>query len=127
MHSSLHPSNNVRTLQTIAGVNPVHAGLLDLPDHQSAAYQPSAAVQPDASTVMLPFPLPAPTVAHVAKSNGWAANEAWAKHQGVIEQLYLHEKKSLAEVMLFMESKYGFKATLVLCVVFCTSSMANVC
>ena len=117
MHSGLHPSNNARTLQTIAGANPVHAGLLDLPDHQSAAYQPSSAVQPDASTVMLPFPLPAPTVAHVAKSNGWAAKEAWAKHQGVIEQLYLHEQKPLAEVMRFMKSEHGFKATLVFCVV----------
>lgn len=128
MNSSLHSSNNVRTLQAIAGVDPVHAGLLNLPDHQPAAYQPSSAVQPDASALMLPaFPVPAPTIAGVTNSNCWAAKEAWAKHQADIEQFYLHERKTLAEVMRLMESEYGFKATLVLCIVLCISSMANAC
>lgn len=128
MDTSLYPSNNVSTLQAIAGANPFNAGLLDLPDRQPAAYQPSSAVQPDASAVMLrTFPISAPTIANIANSNGWAAKEVWAKYQADIEQLYLHERKTLAEVMRLIKSKHGFKATLVLYVVLCTSRMANVC
>lgn len=127
MDFSLHHSDNVRSVQATAGATPVHAGLIDMPDHQSAAYQHSSAVQPDASALILPFPVPTPTIANVENSNGWAAKEAWAKHQGVIKQLYLHEKKPLAEVMRFMESEHGFKATLVLGLVLCTLSTANIC
>ena len=49
--------------------------------------------------------------------NGWAAKEAWARHQGLIKQLYLYENKPLKEVMSYMKDQHGFKATLVIRVV----------
>ncbi|CAD6593216.1 MAG: hypothetical protein ASARMPREDX12_006943 [Alectoria sarmentosa] len=50
-------------------------------------------------------------VTHVTKPNGWAAKPNWARHEALIKQLYLYEKKSLGEVMRIMESQHGFRAT----------------
>ena len=111
-----HPFNNQGTLSAVAGANPIHAGILDLPDHQPAAYQLSSTFQPDASTITLSHfnPTTAPMGATVANSNGWAAKEAWEKHQAVIKQLYLHDRRPLEEVMRLMRDQHGFRATLVL-------------
>lgn len=53
-------------------------------------------------------PLTAPNENHGA----WATKEDWIKHQRLIGQLY--EKRTLAEVMNYMESEHGFRATCVL-------------
>ena len=115
-------------MATVAA-NPINVGTLNVPDHQLAPYQPSAAFQPDTRAITLPSSsdVGEPTAAPIARINGWAAKENWAKHQALIKQLYFHEKKPLAEVMRIMENQHGFKATLVLrAILFFFSSTANI-
>ena len=120
MLSTSHSSNNFSNLETLANTNPVHVGPFNVPNHQPAAYQPVAsqpfpACQPDASAIMLPPSNHVVTLtnATVEKPNGYAAKEAWTRHHALIKQLYFHDKKQLTEVMRFMESEHGFRATLV--------------
>ena len=68
-----------------------------------------------------------PAVTSVTGSNGWAAKESWASHQALIKQLYLYEKKPLAEVIRLMESQHGFKATLVYRAALLVPSIADIC
>ena len=97
----------------MAGMNPIHLDSLNFPNHQSVSYQSSPAFQPDA--LPIPFPssyhLGGPTMAPVTNPSGWAAKETWVKHQTLIKQLYLYEKKPLKEVMRIMESQHDFRAT----------------
>ena len=37
-------------------------------------------------------------------------NLDWATHRDVLKQLYMHEEKTLKDVMRIMESKHGFVA-----------------
>lgn len=69
----------------------------------------------------------APAVTSVTRSNGWATKESWASHQARIKQLYLYEKKPLAEVIRLMESQHGFRATLVHRAALLVSNIANIC
>lgn len=116
MASRSQPSNELSIFGVFAGENPICAGPLDFPDHQPDAYRPSPAFQPDASAITLPLSdkVEAPMTVPIASSSGWATKEAWVHHQAEIEQLYLYEKKTLAEVMRLMKDKHDFKATLVL-------------
>ncbi|KAI2639395.1 Clr5 domain-containing protein [Xylaria nigripes] len=41
----------------------------------------------------------------------WATPEAWDAHQETIRRLYLDEKRPLKDVVVIMESEYGFRAT----------------
>ncbi|KAI0188007.1 Clr5 domain-containing protein [Xylaria flabelliformis] len=41
----------------------------------------------------------------------WATPEDWDAHQETIRRLYLDEKRPLKEVVVIMESEYGFRAT----------------
>ena len=113
MTSKSHLSNEVGNLVAMTGRNPIHANSLSFPDHQSASYQISPALQPDALTATFSSSndVGAPMVAPVTNPNGWAAKQDWARHQALIKQLYLDGKMPLAEVMSFMESQHGFKAT----------------
>lgn len=97
----------------------MHANSLSFPDHQSASYQIPPAFQPDTTTAPLSSSddIGALTLAPATNATGWATKQSWASHQVLIKQLYLDGKKPLAEVMSFMESQHGFKATSVLHVV----------
>lgn len=114
MASRSQPSDELSIFGSFAGENPICAGSLNLPDHQPDAYRPSAAFQPDALAITLPFfnDVEGPITAPVTNPGGWATKEAWVQHQAEIEQLY--KKKTLAEVRRLMEDKHGFRATLVL-------------
>lgn len=46
---------------------------------------------------------------YTREPKGWAAKEAWTRHQALIRQLY--EKKPLKEVMRHMADQHGFRAT----------------
>lgn len=100
----------------VAGAKPIHVETLRSPDHQSVSYPSSAAFQSDAMATTLYFsneigiPIRTPAV----NSNGWATKQDWARHQALIKQLYLDEKKPLKEVMRLMRNQHDFKATLVL-------------
>ena len=123
-----HPFNTVGDLQAITGANLVDASTL-FSDHQSAVYQTSSAFQPDGSAFMLPSSnrnITSTNTTQVEKRNGWAAQSAWTKYQAVIKQQYLHEKKPLQEVMCFMESEHGFKATSVLHAVLSLTNLVNI-
>ena len=115
MTSSSHSSDEGASLVAIASANATDADSWIAPDHQSTAHKPPLAFQSDALRMMSNSPnevgveMNAPT----REPNGWAAKEAWARHQALIKQLYLHEKKSLKKVMKYMEDQHGFKATLV--------------
>ena len=120
MQSTLHSSNNFGNIEALASTNPTHVGPFNDPNHQFAAYQPvayqpSPAFQPDASAFMLPPSnhVISVTNAVVEKPSGYAAKEAWTRHHALIKKLYFHDKKQLTEVMRFMESEHGFRATLV--------------
>ena len=115
MEYSSHVSNNVGTLVQIAGANANYAGSMSFHDHQSAAYRPSSGFQPDASPIMLPSSndIEAPMNMTASHSTGYAAKEEWTKREADIKQLYVHEKKPLKEVKRLMESRHGFRATLV--------------
>ncbi|KAI8632802.1 Clr5 domain-containing protein [Xylariaceae sp. FL1651] len=41
----------------------------------------------------------------------WATPEDWDAHQETIRRLYLDEKRPLKDVVVIMESQYGFRAT----------------
>jgi hypothetical protein len=41
----------------------------------------------------------------------WATPEDWDAHQETIRRLYLDEKRPLKDVVVIMESEYGFRAT----------------
>ena len=122
------PLNTLGDLQAITGENLVDASFL-IPDHQSAVYQTSSAFQPDGSAYMLPSSnrnIAPMNTTQAEKSNDWAAQSAWTKYQAVIKQQYLHEKKPLTEVMRFMESEHGFKATSVLHAVLSLTNLVNI-
>ena len=111
----------------MVGANFVHFHSLSFPDHQSASYPSSAALQLDAMAAP-PYPsdVGALGFTHVTKPNGWAAKSNWAGHEALIKQLYLYEKKPLADVMHIMESQHNFRATSVLHAVLFISSAADV-
>lgn len=116
MTSRSYSSNEVVPLGAMAGANPIPVESLSFPDHQSASSSSSAAFQPDAmaSTLSAFNDVGAPMVTLATKPNGWAAKQHWARHQAFIKQLYLYEKKPLAEVMRIMEIQHDFRATSVL-------------
>ena len=128
MASKPYSSNELGSLVAMAGANPIHANSLSFPDHQSASYQFAPTFQPDALATTLHFPndVSAPITAPVTERSGWAARQVWARHQALIKQLYLYEKRPLAEVMRLMESQHGFRATLVFRAVLFVSSIADV-
>ena len=41
----------------------------------------------------------------------WATPEDWDAHQDTIRRLYLDEKRPLKDVVVIMETQYGFRAT----------------
>ncbi|KAI1434806.1 Clr5 domain-containing protein [Xylaria sp. CBS 124048] len=41
----------------------------------------------------------------------WATPEDWDAHQETIRRLYLDEKRPLKDVVVIMETEYGFRAT----------------
>jgi len=43
----------------------------------------------------------------------WATPEEWDAHQETIRRLYLDEKRPLKDVVVIMETHYGFRATYV--------------
>lgn len=112
MISQSHLSSEMGTLVAIADASTVHADLPGVPDHQSAASHSFPDFQPDVvpSTLYSSNDAVVPTVA-ATNPNGWAATQSWARHQPLIKQLYLYEKKPLAEVMRIMERQHGFRAT----------------
>ena len=116
MTSNSHSSDEGAILVAIAGANSTDADSGSVPDHQSGAPQSSLTFQPDAlsTTVYFPNNVGAETNAPARKTSGWAAKESWTRHQALIKQLYLHEKKPLKEVMRHMEDQHGFRATSVL-------------
>ena len=57
------------------------------------------------------------------EQSGWATKKDWTRHQALIGQLY--EKQPLKEVMYFMESQHGFKATFVAQTVFLALALAD--
>ena len=119
MTSKSHSSNEAGTLVATTSRNPIHADSLSFHDYRSASYQISPGFQPDALTAASSSSsdVGVPTLAPAPSANVWATKQVWARHQALIKQLYLCENKSLAEVMRFMESQHGFKATLVFHVV----------
>ncbi len=129
MTTNSYPSNEIGTLVAMDGTNPIHADSLNFLDHPSPVIPSSPAFQPDPLAITLDSSndLVGPTTAPVTKAHGWAAKESWARHQALIKQLYLCEKKPLAEVMRLMESQHGFKATLVHQAALCVTSTADVC
>ena len=127
--NSSYSFNGIGTLVAMAGTNPIYADSLNFPDHPSPITPSSLAFQPDplAITLNSSHDLAGPTIAPVTKAHGWAAKENWARHQALIKQLYLYEKKPLAEVMRLMESQHDFKATLAHQAALCVTSTADVC
>lgn len=119
MTSKPHSASDFESLVAIAGGNPTHTDSLNFTEHQSASHQNPSAFQPDALATSLYSSnhVGVPTLAPVTNLNGWAAKQDWARHQALIKRLYLYEKKALGEVMRFMESQHGFKATSVLHVI----------
>lgn len=41
----------------------------------------------------------------------WATNEDWTTQKALLRRLYVHEGKTLAEIMDIMEISQGFKAS----------------
>lgn len=97
-------------------------------NHQSSLFWPSKPLklhptplahwaslnfQPDAMASLLepPDAVGNPMATPNANQSGWATKKDWIKHQALIGQLY--KEQPLAEVMEFMESQHGFRATLV--------------
>lgn len=112
MTTESYSSNEVGTLGAIASASPMHAESLSFPDHHSTPYQSSAAFQSSAlATTSRVNDADASINTPVANAIGWATKQNWARHQEVIRQLYLCENKPLTEVMHFMESHHGFRAT----------------
>ena len=101
------------SLIATAGANPLHAGSLSFPSHESAADQSISPFQPDALALALPYSTDVNTSVTIpaVKSNNWATKEDWAVHRSLIKQHYHDENKPLAEVMHFMEREHGFRAT----------------
>lgn len=128
MTTNSYSSNEIGTLVAMGGTNPIHADSLNFLDHPSPVISTSPAFQPDPLAITLDSSndLVGPTIAPVAKAHGWAAKESWSRHQAAIKQLYLYEKKPLAEVMRLMKSQHGFKATLVHQAALCVTSTADV-
>ena len=111
MTSHSHFSNDGASLVAINGANPTDAYSWSAPDHQNPL-----AFQSDALGMMsnVPNEIGVGTNASAKKLSEWAAKEDWARHQALIKQLYLYEKKPLKEVMRHMEGHHGFRATLVI-------------
>ena len=116
MTSNSHSSDNGASLVAIAGANPTDADSSSAPDHQSTAHHIPLAFQSDALRIMSNSPneVGVGTNAPARESSKWAAKQDWARHQALIKQLYLYEKKPLKEVMRHMEDQHGFRATLVI-------------
>ena len=113
MTPNSHTSDDGAFLVATAGANPIDADSWSAPDHQSTAYQTPLAFQSDALGMISKFPDEAGVGmnAYDRDPSGWAAKEDWARHQALIKQLYLYEKKPLKEVMRYMEDQYDFRAT----------------
>ncbi len=60
----------------------------------------------------------------VGSQNGWASKEDWVRHQTIISRLYRTQK--LVEVMNFMASQHGFRATFVFQTVLTTLVLTDV-
>ncbi|KAI1335358.1 Clr5 domain-containing protein [Xylariaceae sp. FL0016] len=45
------------------------------------------------------------------RSPNWASPEDWDCYQETIRRLYLDEKRPLKDVVVIMETEYGFRAT----------------
>ena len=60
----------------------------------------------------------------VGSQSGWASKEDWVRHQTLISRLYGTQK--LVEVMNFMASQHGFRATFVFQIVLMTLVLTNV-
>ena len=52
-----------------------------------------------------------PNATPASNLSAWATKRDWIQHQALIGQLY--KDQTLSEVMKFMESQHGFKATYV--------------
>lgn len=70
-----------------------------------AQVQRSARVQRPKSFADMQFKFPAGRKAYIASQTG----EAWELHKAELKRLYIHEDKTLKDIMILMESK-GFKA-----------------
>ncbi|KAI0447243.1 hypothetical protein F4803DRAFT_546458 [Xylaria telfairii] len=46
-----------------------------------------------------------------ARHPNWATPDDWDAHQATIRRLYLDEKRPLKDVVVIMETDYGFRAT----------------
>ncbi|KAI0476147.1 Clr5 domain-containing protein [Xylariaceae sp. FL0804] len=46
-----------------------------------------------------------------SRSPNWASPEDWDYYQETIRRLYLDEKRPLKDVVVIMETEYGFRAT----------------
>ena len=116
MTSNSHSSGNGACLGAIAGANPTDAESSSAPGHQ---HQIPLAFQSDALRMISNSPneVGVEMNTYTREPNGWAAKEAWARHQALIRQLYLYEKKPLKKVMKYIEDQHSFKATLVIRVV----------
>lgn len=71
-----------------------------------AQVQRSARVQRPKSFADMQFKFPAGRKAYIASQTG----EAWELHKTELKRLYIHEDKTLKDIMILMESK-GFKAS----------------
>lgn len=67
--------------------------------------QRSARIQRPKSFADMQFKFPAGRKAYIAPQTG----EAWELHKAELKRLYIHEDKTLKDIMILMESK-GFKA-----------------
>ena len=63
-----------------------------------------------------------------ARLNGIVPESEWDEHKAAIEQLYLHDRKTLSGpegVMNTMKSRYGFSATYSIAVQYTTENRAD--
>ena len=73
--------------------------------------QQSQEEQEHKPSIQGPSPSSTPPAIHLKK---WAAEEEWTIHRPKICRIYLHERKTLKEVMATMERDHEFYATYVL-------------
>lgn len=62
-----------------------------------------------ATSLEPPYAVTAPMITPNTNKSSWATKDDWLKYQAVIRQLY--GQQPLAEVMEFMSSRHGFRAT----------------
>lgn len=116
MTSNSHSSDDGASVVATTGTNSTVADSWSVPDRNSTTHQSSLAFQPDALRMILKSlnSVGVEMIAPAREPSGWAAKEDWTRHQTLITQLYLYEKKPLKEVMRHMENHHDFKATLVI-------------